>query len=276
MDVEHLSKSQIVLLVILCTFVTSIATAIVTVALLAQAPPAVPQTINHIIQRTVEAVTPLEPSTTTTIKETTVVVKEEEVLSKTISSVFGKLASIHEGTGTTTTVVGLGIFIGDYLITDSAVVGERAVTFGDTIVQYEVVDTISEVGVALMKPVEGKVPSSIRIADATALRLGQSVIALPSHTGSRVGIGALTARYSLARIGEDETPIRAIETNMSGSMLPGTPLFTALGDVIGISTGISRGPSGGQGTFVALSDLAPFLLDVRGTSTPAVLETDPQ
>ena len=51
MDMEELSKSQIILLTLLVSFVTSIATGIVTVSLMNQAPPAIAQTVNRIIER---------------------------------------------------------------------------------------------------------------------------------------------------------------------------------------------------------------------------------
>ena len=275
MDVEHLTKTQIVLLALLCTFVASIATGIVTVALLAQAPPAVPQTINHIIQRTVETVAPSVTTgedTPTTVKETTVVVKEEELLSSAITSSFAKLGVVHEGMATTTPVVGLGIPVGSILITDSTTVSEtHAVEFGETVLTYKVETKFGEIGVAVLRLVDGKAPAGFRIADTTQTKLGQSVVALPSAAGTRVGIGAVTARYVLGRVGPegDQTEIRAIETNMGGNLLAGAPLLNAFGDVLGVSTGVSQS-IGSVGTFVALSDLAPLFAGVRGTSTAAV------
>jgi hypothetical protein len=59
-DIKELNKTQLILLSLLITFVVSIATGIVTVSLMNQMPDEVPQTINNVIQRTIEKVTTVQ------------------------------------------------------------------------------------------------------------------------------------------------------------------------------------------------------------------------
>jgi hypothetical protein len=66
MNIEELSKAQLILLTILVNFVTSVATAILTVSLLDQAPPYVTQTVNRVVEHTIE--TDYHPTSTSTIK----------------------------------------------------------------------------------------------------------------------------------------------------------------------------------------------------------------
>lgn len=276
MDIEDLNKTQIILLVMLVSFVTSIATGIVTVALLAQAPPAVTQTVNHIIQRTVETIAPaVGDQKAQTVKETTVVVKEDDLVTSSIASSFAKIGLVRETTSSTSPVIALAVVAGGQLVTDSTALDEQAhaITFDATSTVATVKARYPEVGVAVLTVKDASIlPSGFRIADTSASKLGQSVIALPSASGSRVGIGSIAARYTLGRIasGNDETIVRAIDTNISGKVTPGSPLISVFGDVLGVATGVSMGEAGGPGTFVSLSDVAPLFLSVKGTSTPAV------
>ena len=56
MDLKDLNKQQLILLTMLFSFVISIATGIVSISLMKVAPPIVPQTINRVIERTINNV----------------------------------------------------------------------------------------------------------------------------------------------------------------------------------------------------------------------------
>ena len=56
---ENLNKQQLVLLTILVSFVTSIATGITTVSLLDHTAPSINQTINRVVEKTIETVIPV-------------------------------------------------------------------------------------------------------------------------------------------------------------------------------------------------------------------------
>ena len=81
MDVKDLNKSQLILLAILLSFITSIATGITTVTLMEQAPSSFTLPINRVIQNTVEKIIQVPGNTITN----TVVVKEEDLVVDAIS-----------------------------------------------------------------------------------------------------------------------------------------------------------------------------------------------
>src|ERR1700733_305193 len=113
MDLEHLTKHQIVLLTLLVSFVTSIATGIVTVSLVNQAPPEVERTINQIVERTVQTVaqpaTPAAVATTATT-EKTVVVNSDDLAAQSIASVQKAVVRIVDAK-TPATLVARGVIV---------------------------------------------------------------------------------------------------------------------------------------------------------------------
>ncbi len=109
MDLKELNKSQLILLAILLSFITSIATGIVTVTLMQQAPVSITTPINRVVQQTVEKITQIEGKPTVQ----TVVIKEEDLvvdaISKNQSAIFtitkngvdanGQFAEVSAGRG---------------------------------------------------------------------------------------------------------------------------------------------------------------------------------
>lgn len=82
MDLEQLTKSQVILLTLLVSFVTSIATAIFTVSMVNQAPPPITNTINKVVERIVSplGIEPKAPVVTEN-KQPEYLSKEEAVIS---------------------------------------------------------------------------------------------------------------------------------------------------------------------------------------------------
>jgi S1-C subfamily serine protease len=119
---EELNKNQIVLLTLLVSFVTSIATGIVTVTLMNQAPAAVTQTINRIVERTVEKVVPGEPKVTTVVKEVPVVVTEEKLIVDVINQASPAVVRVADAEGKTT--LGSG-----FVVSETGLVATAAAIF---------------------------------------------------------------------------------------------------------------------------------------------------
>src|SRR5450759_3437632 len=76
MDIKDLNKTKLILLAVLLSFVTSIATGITTVTLMQQAPASFTAPVNRIIQQTVEKIQQVEGKTTVQ----TVIIKEEDLV----------------------------------------------------------------------------------------------------------------------------------------------------------------------------------------------------
>lgn len=112
--IEDLNKTQLVLLTLLVSFVTSIATGVITFSLIQEAPPIVTQTINRVVEQTIQQVTPATNDTKPGTKEvTTVVVKEEDQVIGSISKITPSIVRISDNSSTpdTNPFYGIGVII---------------------------------------------------------------------------------------------------------------------------------------------------------------------
>lgn len=95
MDLKDLNNYQLVLLTLLISFVTSIATGIVTVYLL-QESPAVSSVINQVIERTIEKTVP--DSVASQIQPTqskTIIIKEDDLVAEALARGFKQTGAIY-------------------------------------------------------------------------------------------------------------------------------------------------------------------------------------
>src|SRR3990167_873256 len=130
MHLDQLSKSQIVLLTLLVSFVTSIATGIVTVSLMDQAPPIVAQTVNRVVEHTVETVTPAKSQAagaTVVTQEKTVVIKESDQVAAAVTKLEPSIVRVYSTSAENPLFLGLAIVLREegVAITDSSTLGGR-------------------------------------------------------------------------------------------------------------------------------------------------------
>lgn len=187
---QDLNKTQLILLALLVSFVSSIATGIVTVTLMQQAPNGVTQTISRVVEKTIEKVIPVKGPTVTVTE--TKIVKEENLVIGAISnnqkSIVKMTIAADPATGTSGGKVGNGIILsGDGLIaTDSgtATVTDQvyyAETFDGQVLELSRV--ADKKGFSLFKVVSSDKNKNINLGFATlgdsgSVKVGQSIISL--------------------------------------------------------------------------------------------------
>jgi S1-C subfamily serine protease len=265
MDLEELNKSQIVLLTLLVSFVTSIATGIVSVTLMEQAPPAITQTVNRIVERTVEKVVPLEGVVAgAAVTEQVITLQESDLVTAAVEKTtpiavrlfaqapdqHGQPIEIFLGIGVVASSDGL-IFADASMMTDEtdvlvqrsdgirvhATVIGRDTASGIVRLQAAVTTEIEKDGVRETQPLAWTPATFIQ----SAARLGETVVVLAGKSSLKIADGIVTA----LPLGTDAAS-NIIETSISNeSFVVGSPLITVNGEVLGIATVGSRATSGG-------------------------------
>jgi len=237
MDLEQLTKHQIILLTLLVSLVTSIATGIVTVSLMSQTSPSVTRTINQIVEKTVQTVTPGGPAT---ITQRTIVVKDDELAAQSIASLQKSVIRITAKGGNDLIARGVIIDTKGIALTDKAALLNSDADAFDAILPGG-----KRVGLTVGKAIATSSPilavtltlgTSTQVAaaplgDISKVKLGQGVLRIAGTGIDVVGEGII------AMLPSTQTDVVGASVE---SITPGSILATRFGEVIGMTTAASK------------------------------------
>jgi hypothetical protein len=119
MDLNDLNKSQLILLAILLSFVTSIATGITTVTLMQQAPASITVPINRVVKETVEKIVPAESGPSTPALS-----EEQKKLLEELKAIKPLTVSLYLKGETQDKILGTGLFLGDNKVVIASVIAK--------------------------------------------------------------------------------------------------------------------------------------------------------
>jgi len=246
---EELNKNQMVLLVLLVSFVTSIGTGIMTVALLMEAPVEVTNTINRVVERTIESVGPVQTIVMGGTKETqirTVVVKEEDQVIGAIEKNIKSIVRIRERNTTVgvDNLYGLGVVVSKegIIATDKKIISEAMQYFAVMSDDIEiplisiVADKKSNIGFFKAKPVGSYIFSPV-VFSSDDPKLGQSTIVIGGNTTNAISVGRVTLLSTQTTDAVVGTKYVTSFTADIGPMdtIYGGPAFSLSGELIGLS-----------------------------------------
>jgi S1-C subfamily serine protease len=254
---EDLNKNQIVLLTVLISFVTSIATGIMTTSLLQEAPVEVTRNINRIVEKTIETVTTPTTILTEGKKEvTTVIVKEEDLIVDSINKNVKSIVRIEEkdSFANTTSFYGMGLVVSKegLILADRKTINSAnvytAIMSDDTKIVLSATGVEKQTNFIMFKPVVTEETSKYVYTPATISdvepKLGQTLIAVGGNTTNTIAIGrALTLNTKDLTVGTTTSKyLSTIDTDLpTKDLLNGSPLFNLSGDVVGIKPSSDAG-----------------------------------
>lgn len=256
---EDLTKHQLILLVILITFITSIGTGIITFTLLSEAPVSVTQNINRVVEKTIERVVS-EPGKPEKVV-TTVVVNEEdrvlETIAKNEKSIVRLKTALADGSES---VAGLGLVVS----ADGTVVYD--LLNYDTTSSYNIVFhdgktyptgkiyVDNENGLVFIKIMIPKNDTAKYIfyptvfGNSDSLKIGQTLVAVSGKESNAVAIG----RIRQLILGEDKKTVVSIVSNITVSKsYSGSPVLNLSGEVVGLEAPLKEG--GNQYSYIPIN-----------------------
>lgn len=228
---EHLTKAQIVLLTLFVSFVASMATGIVVVTLMGQAPDPVNQTITNVVERTIEKITPTfveKPGKTIIVKDEDLVVAAVEKTSRST------VALKYLDTDGKRVPIGVGTIVSDdgLVITDKGNFSNgllSAVINGEVFTLEIVTANAADGSLVLGRLVPvSSATSSVKFIPATfgnpwSVKVGQTALTIGGRDAKTVASGLVT--------GLDTHTTTDKETKVETTIIDGIILSQRLGGV---------------------------------------------
>lgn len=250
---EHLTKSQLVLLMVFVSFVTSIAASIVTTAQLSRNAPAsspVIQTVNRVIEKVIPVPTPV-PEDPAPSNDPTPQPSAEDLLVRAIERNAGSFAEVVLQ-GAESSAVVRGIAVGDATLlvpTTAMLASERYVRGTDgaftlgvstTTVGGFVVATVGE-RIKLRSDTSTSTPDKtpiklapVTLSSAALPRVGQAVIVVSGEDGGTADYGIVSSVVERTPEGGVATHRIKVSTPLTGNDVGKALVNPATGEVLGI------------------------------------------
>jgi len=273
MNIEHLTKSQIVLLTLFVSFVSSMATGIVVVTLMQQASEPVLQTITNVV-KTIEKAVPI----TVEKPGKTVIVKDEDLMVSAIAQNSKSVIALKTTDEASGTVISVGI--GTIVSSDGLIVTDKGnFSSGNLLtakvggVQYSVkfISSDKESNLALGKivslglavdPNATSTPSTgaqtasvvgsttetttlavatvftpVTLGNSDTLKLGQTAIVIGGRDGQSIATGIITNLDMVPAQDKDTKVLSNIGLSQKlTSYSNGAPIITLDGAVVGFAS----------------------------------------
>ncbi len=230
MNIEELSKAQLILLTILVNFVTSVATGILTVSLLDHAPAYVTQTVNRVVERTIETVAQAAPAAIIQAPAPS----NQELVTSALGADATRVVYIYAlETGTSTPVISVGTYIPKSRIVataaQDALPKEALIEFAGGV--YVSASLAHEGdGVTIYGFADGAVlpkASAHTLVASGNLKLGQTVLAIGADGSASTGI--------VARVND-----KGIHTTLP-DIGAGSAAVDLSGNLVGLGAGMTPG-----------------------------------
>jgi hypothetical protein len=233
MDIEELSKSQLILLTILINFVTSVATGILTVSLLDHAPAVVTQTVNRVVEHTIETVAQAVPAVSV-FTPSAPAPSNQDLVTAAIDLEVARTVRIYDAdTGTSTPAVAIGTYLAKSrsVVTAAQEGLPKEVLVGFATGGYTPASLSHQgKGIAIYGFANDAVLpklSSPMLLSPDELKLGQTVLAVGTDGSASTGI--------ISRVSE-----KGVHTTLP-DIGAGSAAVDLSGNLIGVSLGVAPG-----------------------------------